>query len=233
MKNNIHCIFICFVIGSFFFSSCLKYYDYTSVPIAGLTMVNGYSNDQSIVYYINERPVHPLAYKSFSWVNLLTGNRTITIKETNSPEVLVDTILTIEDKTYYTSFAFATQNKPMHFITIDKTIQSGKTDSAGVRFFNLATINGKVSLQIDNKTSKTFFKDRDTEDQVSATAHQSFIFQNSGIVNLLIKNETGNIIASKESVKLDTAHYYSIILIGKEDDITTPLHIDIIEQVVD
>jgi len=197
-------------------------------------MVNGYSDDQSIIYYINERPILPLTYKSFSWVNLLTGNRKITIKETNSPEILVDTTLAIEDNTYYTSFAFATQNKPMHFITIDKTIQSiGNTDSAGVRFFNLAAINGKVSLQIDNKTSKTYFKDRKIEDQVSATAHQSFVLQTSGVVNLSVKDEIGNIIACRESVKLDTARYYSIILIGKEDDSTTPLHIDVIEQVVD
>lgn len=213
------------------FSSCMNYYEYTSVPIAGLTMVNGYSEDQSIIYYINERAFVPLSYKNISLVSLLTGKRNLVIRRIDSPETIIDTTFSIEDNTFYTSFTFASTGKPIHFITVDRTVET-LSDSAKVRFFNIAAVTGKVSLQIENRTSRHFFRNRAVENQVSATANQNFVLQNSGTVNLSIKDEIGNIIASKESVRLDTAQYYSIILLGKEGDPSTPLQIDVIQQVV-
>jgi len=231
MKKNRFYIFVCFVIGSFLLSSCLKDDDYTPIPVAGLTMVNGYPDDQGIIYYTDQNRAIPLAYKSVVAVNFLTGNRKILVKAGQAQETLVDTTVTIDDSTHYTSFTYGVKDNPLHVLTVDKAMQSpASAESVGLRFFNLADITGKVSLQIGDQDIQPAFKDRAVENQTSATANQGFLSQNSGTFKLTIKDESGNTLVTREDIKLEANRYYSIILTGKKDDDTTPLYIGVVNQ---
>jgi len=229
MKKYTFYALICLTFSSILFSGCLKDDDIEPTPLAGFTMINGYSDDLGVVYYADRQAILPLEYKSFSGVSLITGNRNIIVKEYNSAKVLSDTSFAAQDSTFYSSFIFGTTDKPMHIITEDKAIQS--LENAGIRFFNLSSgVTSRVSLQIGDETIQPSFKDRAVETKTSALANQGFISQSDGTFTLTIKDEAGATIATKESVKLDAKRYYSIILIGQKDNAETPLYIGIVNQ---
>jgi len=230
MKKNRFYIFVCFVIGSFLLSSCLKDDNYTPIPVAGLTMVNAYPDAQGIIYY-TENSAQPLVYKNTLEATFYTGNRHIIVKGTESQETLVDTTITIADSTHYTSFTYGVKDMPLHVLTVDRVMESpANAESAGLRFFNLANITDKVSLQIGDQDIRSAFKDRAVENQTSATANEGFLSQNTGTFKLTIKDESGNVLVTRDNIKLEANRYYSIILIGKKDDDTTPLYIGVVDQ---
>lgn len=232
MKKHTFYILICFfALSSILFSSCLKDEDIEPTPLAGFTMINGYPDDLGVIFYADRQPIIPLEYKSFSGVALVTGNRNVIVKEYSSAQILADTSLVFQDSTFYSSFAFGTTEIPKHIITVDNAVQS--LESSGVRFFNLSSgLASGVSLQVGDQTIPSQFMNRAVETQSSATANQGFIVQNSGTFTLSVRDQLGNTIATRESVKLDVKRYYSIILIGKLNNTTTPLSIGIIDQAV-
>lgn len=231
MRKNKFYIFVCFIIGSFLLSSCLKDDEYTPVPVAGLTMVNGYTGDQGVIYYIGHRAVEPLMYKTFSGVNVVEGNRNIMVRGLNSSNPLIDTTVAVLDSTYYTSFVFGTSEVPKHFITEDKAVDLS-TNQVGIRFFNVGEVNGNVSLQIGDQEAKPSFQNRPVDNQASATEHQEFLSQGSGTFTLTVKDASGNVLATRESVKMDAGRYYTLILLGRPNDDSTPFYIGVIEQAV-
>ncbi|EFK56625.1 DUF4397 domain-containing protein [Sphingobacterium spiritivorum] len=240
MKKHTFYLMICFVLSSFLLSSCLKDDDnnYIDIPAGGLTMINGFSDAQGIVYYADQRavqnPYFPLMYKGYDWVGLFTGNRNIIVKGTQDPKTLVDTTFAVKDSVYYSSFTFGNKDKAKHFITEDKkmSITSGTEKQTGLRFFNLADMPGKVSLQIGDAALNDKFKDRATETQTTATANQIFLPQASGTFKLSVKDESGTVLVSRDGIKLDPDNYYSIILVGKKDNTNTPLYIGVVKQAV-
>lgn len=233
MRKNKFYIFASLLIGSFLLSSCLKDDEYTPIPVAGLTMVNGYVGDNGIIYYVGQRAVEPLAYKTYTHANVLEGNRSLIIRGLNSPELLIDTTVSIEDSTYYSSFAFGTNDNPKHFIVKDKVIETElANDKVGVRFFNASEVDGQVSLQIGDQALEPTFQNRAVDNQTSATEHQDFLAHGSGTFTLTIKDGSGAVLATREAVKLDASGYYSIVLLGNPADDSKPLYIGVIGQAV-
>jgi len=233
MRKNKFFIFASFIIGSFLLSGCLKDDEYTPVPVAGLTMVNGFTDDQGLIFYIGQRAVEPLMYRTFAGVNVLEGNRNMMVRSLNSRESLIDTTVTIMDSTYYSSFVFGVSDQPKHFITEDKAVESSlENNEAAIRFFNAAELDGNVSLQIGSQDLEPSFQNRPVDNQVSATEHQDFLAKTSGTFTLTAKDASGNTLATRESVKLEAGGYYTLILLGDPNNDSTPLYIGVIGQAV-
>lgn len=233
MKKNRLFNFILLALATCLLSSCLKDKDYQRIPAGLLTMVNGYTDANAVVYYADggslQNPYYPLNFKSYSQVGLFTGARKIAIS-TEYNKVMIDTTVTIKDSTFYTSFVYGNKSKPAQVMTTDRINKDVKNTESGLRFFNFAEGTDQVTLQIGDQNSPIEWTNRAQETQNSATAHQGFIAQKSGTFSAIVKDKSGKTVASRQDLKLDQNYYYSLILIGKLNDDKNPPYLGLVAQ---
>lgn len=233
MKNYRLFNFIAIALAAFFLTSCLKDNDDQPIPAALLTMVNGYTDANAVIYFADggslQNPNYPLGFKSYAQIGLFTGARKITVSAEYNTK-LTDTTVTIKDSTIYTSFLFGTKSKPVQVITTDRINKDIKNTESGLRFFNLAEGTDLVSLKIGDQASPSEWTNRAQETQNSASAHQGFIAQKSGTFTVTARDKSGKTIATRSDIKLVEGYYYSLILIGKANDEKKPLYIGLVAQ---
>lgn len=233
MKNYRLFNFIAIALAALFLTSCLKDNDDQPIPAALLTMVNGYTDANAVIYFADggplQNPNYPLGFKSYAQIGLFTGARRIAVSAEYNTK-LTDTTVTIKDSTIYTSFLFGTKSKPVQVITTDRINKDIKNTESGLRFFNLAEGTDLVSLKIGDQTSPSEWTNRAQETQNSASAHQGFIAQKSGTFTVTARDKAGKTIATRSDIKLVEGYYYSLILIGKANDEKKPLYIGLVAQ---
>jgi len=233
MKNYRLFNFIAIALAAFFLTSCLKDNDDQPIPAALLTMVNGYTDANAVIYFADggplQNPNYPLGFKSYAQIGLFTGARRIAVSAEYNTK-LTDTTVTIKDSTIYTSFLFGTKAKPVQVITTDRINKDIKNTESGLRFFNLAEGTDLVTLKIGDQTSPSEWTNRAQETQNSASAHQGFIAQKSGTFTVTARDKAGKTIATRSDIKLVEGYYYSLILIGKANDEKKPLYIGLVAQ---
>ncbi|WP_333802506.1 DUF4397 domain-containing protein, partial [Sphingobacterium multivorum] len=171
MKNYRLFNFIAIALAAFFLTSCLKDNDDQPIPAALLTMVNGYTDANAVIYFADggplQNPNYPLGFKSYAQIGLFTGARRIAVSAEYNTK-LTDTTVTIKDSTIYTSFLFGTKAKPVQVITTDRINKDIKNTESGLRFFNLAEGTDLVTLKIGDQASPSEWTNRAQETQNSA-----------------------------------------------------------------
>lgn len=213
-------------------SSCLKDNDVAPIPLAGFSMINAYPDAEAVVYFADQNAIrHPnspsLLYRHQHPVieKLFTGNRKISVIDVNRPdETLIDTTFTAKDSTFYSAFLYGIEDQVKQIITTDKAVDNINQDESAIRFFNLATGAGAVSVEIDGEAIPAF-GDRTIETGTSAEDNQQFMVYKSGTFTITVKDENNNVLISRESVDLNPRTYHSLILVGIKGDSESPLYI--------
>lgn len=235
MKTKTIKLFFTALLSVSILSGCLKDNDdINNIPKAAFTMVNAYSPASSIVHLADNSylvsPSAPLNYNQYTNYPkfLYTGNRKIkTISVDN--KVLMDTVYTFRDSSYYTSFVFGTTDKPKQIIAEDIGVEDLNNKSA-LRFFHLANNTAKVNVYLNSKENP-IYSNRTIEDVLigESIEHAKFIGQNSGTNNIIITDENG-ITLIERSFSFAQGKYYTIILTGDKNSQDKPLYIGIVEQ---
>jgi len=209
MKNYRLFNFIAIALAAFFLTSCLKDNDDQPIPAALLTMVNGYTDANAVIYFADggplQNPNYPLGFKSYAQIGLFTGARRIAVSAEYNTK-LTDTTVTIKDSTIYTSFLFGTKAKPVQVITTDRINKDIKNTESGLRFFNLAEGTDLVTLKIGDQASPSEWTNRAQETQNSASAHQGFIAQKSGTFTVIKPEKLSQHVATLNWLKVIIIH---------------------------
>ncbi|KGE13577.1 DUF4397 domain-containing protein [Sphingobacterium deserti] len=224
---------ICLFFSLFIFSSCLKdndgYYDGPATPAAYMTFINAYPENDFLSFDLHaQNSPFPLQYKSYlrpAW-GVFTGERKLTITAPSGNSPLIDTVLNIRDSSAYSTFIYGTATNPRFAMTQDRTIQN-LGENTGIRFFNLANIEGNVNLVVGNADTAAF-ANRPMETGASAVQHQLFQPTASGSINLRVMDASGNEIARRDNYTLRKGYYYSIFLTGNASGGNSPLYLGVV-----
>lgn len=210
-----------------------------SQSAGGFTMVNAYESDQAVFYVVDGRPVqnpyYPIPYQGINYVNLWQGNRLIKAYGIAQENAIFTQEQDIVSGQFYTSFVAGTKEKPNYFITqdnVNKVTPLNNTKEAGVRFFNLSSDNITVSVEFDNQSLVQDFENRAQDNATTKDKSQEFVSIDANSYTVSIKDGQGNILASREQVKFDASHFYSILLIGSKDNSDKPYYVGVINQPV-
>lgn len=199
--------------------------------VGGTTFVNAFVEAQAVYCYIDRNAAigpEPLQYRSFGPnppVYAYPGeSRRLEIYSTYDDNRLVDTAITIQDSVYYSSIVYGTHDDPRHFITEDR-IPEGADDPAaiaGVRFYNLANTDRRMTLHIGDMEPIAAFSDRPTETPQTGKEGEGFIPVTTGTYTISVVDEDGETVATREgTLDLAPGSYTSIFLTGDERDPTT------------
>jgi|SRR5690606_19131364 len=217
-----------FVASVTLFSSCLKGEDPEPVAAGGMTFINSFIEAQGLYYLIDRNPisnVYPLAYGEPGYVNFYARpDRRFEVYSSYEDARLVDTLITVVDSVYYSSFLFGTHDDPRHFITEDR-IPEGTDDPAAiaaVRFFNLANTPKRATLRIGDAEPLPAFTNRPLETPATGKAGEAFVPVATGEFTISVVDENGETIAARPgTVQLVPGTYTSIFLMGDERDEST------------
>ncbi|TDS12410.1 DUF4397 domain-containing protein [Sphingobacterium paludis] len=225
--------FIYLFFGLFIFSSCLKdndgYYDGPLQPAAYMTFINAYPENDFLSFDLHaQNSPFPLQYKSYHrpQFGVFTGERKLTIKAPTGSAALIDTVFTVRDSSAYSTFIYGTASNPRFALTQDRTIQN-LGDNTGIRFFNLANIDGNVNLVVGNADTAAF-ANRPMETGATAVQHQVFQPTASGSINLQVTDASGNVLARRDNYELRKGYYYSVFLTGNASGGNYPLYLGVV-----
>lgn len=237
MKSQTIKLFFAALLGISFLSSCLKDSDnIDDVPRAALTLVNAYTPAEAIIQMADNNYLTsayaPLTYNSYTPAEqikfLFTGNRKIKTLSSDN-KVLVDTVFTFNDKTFYTSFVYGTADKAKQIITEDKVLDN-LGNKAGIRFFHLANNIGKVNVYVNTKDTPIYSGRANEEALIGENLkHQDFVAQSSGSTNIIITDESNNTLVERR-VDLAEGRYFTILLTGDKNSTDKPLYVGFIKQ---
>jgi len=215
--------------------SCMKDNDYEEVPVAVVTMVNGFVSSNGVRYaadnnYIQPQGYNPLFYQEYGYFRLFPGSRRIRVyNDTN--EVLTDDSYTFKENTYYTSFIYGWQDDIQHLLTEDKLLDN-LGDKSAFRFLHLSPSEGLVNVYLNN-TETPLYTDRAYEGNDEEAAEEeneniTFVPQNSGKHTLIVTNADGETLKEREYT-FEAGRHYTLILIG-DGSMARPLYLGIVPQ---
>ena len=224
-------LIVALVAGVLLLGSCLKGGDPQPQLIGGTTFVNAFIEADAVYCYIDRNTVSslsPLPYRSYGPnppVYAYPGeDRRLEIYSMYEDNRLVDTAITVQDSTFYSSIVFGTHDNPRHFVTEDR-IPEGVEDPAAiaaVRFYNLANTDRRMTLRIGDLEPVTAFSNRPTETSQTGKDDEAFIQVTPGTYTVSVVDEDGEIVDTRdETVDLSPGSYLSIFLTGDERDPTT------------
>lgn len=204
---------------SLLFSGCLKDGENTPTPASSLTIVNAYTSSDAILAFNEHNAITqaPIGYREYwssfnSYIYIFPGERRLTIKslENSEAHTILDTLVTFRDSTFYTSLVYGTQDDPKQIITTDKVVESLGEESA-IRFFNISQVAEKVTVFINDEE---VFSGYGKETEETGKEHAKFIASPTGELEIVVKNESGEVIAERSNFKFLRGSYYSLILTG-------------------
>lgn len=235
MKTQTIKLFFVALLSVSFLSGCLKDNDdINNIPRSVLTLVNAYSPAPYITQMADNNYLttgyNPLEYNTYSAIpqSLFTGNRKIKTLSPNN-QILIDTVYTFRDSTYYTSFVYGTAELPKQIISEDKSVEQ-LNDKSALRFFHLANNTGKVNVYLNTKET-AIYSAREIEDALIGEnlEHAKFVAQANGKTNIIITDAENNTLIER-TVDLAAGRYYSIILTGDINSIEKPLYLGVVAQ---
>jgi len=220
------------LLGMMSLSSCLKdnNNDLINVPQGAFTMMNAYTSTPAVRYLFDNKYTDHIAYKSYVSALAYAGKRRISIVSTNN-ELIVDTLYSIKNGAYYTSFVYGTGKKAKHIITQDSLLKDLGNTNAGLRFLHLAENTDKVNVYFNSKETP-IFKDRAvqdpilTEENIKDTWFQPGV---SGMQNIIVTDANNNTLLERK-FEFKAGKYYTISLVGDKNKTNTPLYIGVLEQ---
>jgi len=194
-----------------------------------MTFINGFSESSQVIYDLNG-PNSPFAVQYQAYLRppngVHPGKRNLEIYTYDQRTSLIDTTITVQDSSAYSTFAYGTLENPK-FAFIEDVSLENLADKSGYRFLNLANEIGKVNLFLGDE-STPLFSDRAMETGASAVENQSFIAEKSGSFSITVTDGTGTEIATRNNYEFKKGQYYTFILIGTKGDTNTPPYIGIV-----
>lgn len=228
------------VVSAFFLTSCLD--DNSNedfyIPTGGLTMVNGYAENDPLLFYIDGKAVQdphfPLTFRHIEFARLYTGKRQVQARAYEETELLMDTIADIQNNKFYSVFIGGNKERKTYFFTNDLVTDSVSKQSSQplLRFFNLSPDNKVVSLQVNDDSGEILFADRAMDNQESAVAHQSFSPKGQNLKAVKVLDENGNVLAIREDITLEKGKAYTFIFIGTNESTDKGYYIGLLNQAI-
>ncbi len=213
-------------------NSCMKDNDYEEIPVAVVTMVNGFVSSNGVVYASDNNPIQPnyspLLYQQYDFFRIFPGSRRIRIF-TDTNNQLVDETYTFKDSTYYTSFIYGWQEDIHHLMSEDLLLENLGNKSA-IRFLHLSPSEDQVNVYLDDKETLLYGERAyEGEEEDEDSENTSFVAQNSGKHTIIITDQDDETLIEREYT-FEEGRHYSIILIGESNSMARPLYLGIVKQ---
>lgn len=237
MRNNYLSSLVLFV-GILLVAGCIKDLETLPDERSGLTVVNSFLEAEAVFHRLDvgrgfQQLNRGLGYRSIDYYSTPgCENCRMEITALNGSRPLVDTSFVMETNKYYTSFLFGSEAAPKHFLTIDSVPEDDNTpsESAGLRFFNLAETAKRVTLHIGSATPMPAFRNRPTETpETGRESGEFFLTTDTGTHVLTIEDEQGNLLARRTGVALDWGDYLTVFLTGNNSE-SSPYYIGIVRH---
>jgi len=233
-----HLSHLALFIGVFLVAGCIK--DEEPIPDvrSGLNVVNSFLEAEAVLHRVDvgrglQRLNQGQAYRGVDYY-VIPSYQTcrLEIISSNESGQLVDTTFALEENEYYTSFLFGTEAAPQHFLTADRLPDGTEdpTDVAGLRFFNLAETQERITLHIGAAEPIAAFRNRPTETPKTGKESEEFtLTTNTGTHVLTVQDEDGKQLARRTGVALDAGDYLTIFLTGDGSE-STPYYIGVVRH---
>ena len=193
------------------FGSCLKEQDVQpQQPVAGLSIVQASPTTEILDLYVdNTRAITDLTYsKNTEYLNLLPGNRKITVTKKGNQTALFSEQLTFKDYLGYTLF-IVDKLETVKFLFLEDNLTKPATGKAKIRFVNLSPDAPALSLAIAGKetdiVSNKLFKEYSTFIEIDPADKITFNIKNK---------ETGLSETTLADVKIANGGFYTIWVKG-------------------
>lgn len=211
------------LISTSILSSCMKGDDTPQEPAGLVYLVNGYTPQQSVSYFLDGRQFHSGQYANAGryWVSI--GQRVLSITASNNAPI-ADTTFTVEENATYTTYLYGSSQSPQLLISKDLPLTE-LGNRVALRFIHMANgLDEEVDFYIgDEKISS--LSDRTQETKETIIESQKFTPVNSGTFDIWIKDKEGNKLDSIKNASLQSGGYYSLNWVGTHEDDDQPLKI--------
>ncbi|MFD2744474.1 MULTISPECIES: DUF4397 domain-containing protein [Sphingobacterium] len=203
-------------------SSCTKS-DNIRQPFAVLTVINAYTAAPRLTFALDRNNFHAGDYSTTRSFDILVGSRQFSFRGEAGGQNLVDTTFRIEPFTYYSSYAYGTATDPKVLLTRDSVLKDLGANAA-IRFIHLGNDAGAVRVyQGDNLIEEIALRDQETPNSV--TESQRYIPVPAGTHIYSVRDSSGNVIATSQSIQLRAGFHRSLILLGTRGNQANPLRL--------
>ncbi|QDH77844.1 DUF4397 domain-containing protein [Echinicola soli] len=195
-------------------TSCLddddtEYYD---GPLAYVSFYHGSPETGAVTIYadgVSKPPYSTYDFKYtdyFNYANFYTGERTLSFKNRNANNSLLDTTVSLEENQVYSFFFIDGEESDMDIVQAEDEWDSPAEDKAMVRLVNLSPDSPALNLYINDKETPTFEGEafKSVTDFVEIDADlTTFTVEGAGEINL-----------TAEDLDLRAERVYTVIVRG-------------------
>ncbi len=161
LKNRVANTFA-ILFGILVFSSCVKNNDDFTPTTSFFSIVNGYSGNASVDFYIDNQKANanPLLYKqNTQYQEVYSGQRLLTVTQAGTTNVLVNGAVGFSPDNYYSVFlakkTATSTDTVLGVVTID-SLTAPTSGSAKLRFANLNPGATKIDVFVQGTTDSLF-----------------------------------------------------------------------------
>ena len=220
-----------FVASVALLGSCLRDGDAQPERVGGMKFINTFIEAEAVFYYVDRNAIQgfqALDYRTYGpqWPVYIppATERRLEIYSTYEDNRLVDTMFSVQDSVYYSSIVYGTHDDPRHFIAEDRIPEGVENpeEIAGVRFYNLANTDQRLTLRIGDVEPVPAFRNRPLETSQTGKEGEAFTPVATGTYTVSVVDEDGETVATRQgTVELTPGSYTSIFLTGDERDAST------------
>ncbi len=197
--------------GVLVLSSCLKAKEDYIKPVSAVAVINGYSGNPSLDFYLDNQKVNtqPFLYQqSTEYIQIFSGIRKFTVTNSGTTKILIDGAIEVPDGRYYSIFLAKKNAASVDSIVatvVEDDLSSPSNGKAKIRFANLTPDGNSVDLYVRGAGAtgaevlfeRQVFKSVSNFKEVGAGT-KLFEIRESGTPNSSLKLEvTLNLVAGK------------------------------------
>jgi hypothetical protein len=145
-------------------SSCLKNKDDYVQPVAAISLINGYSGNASVDFYLDNQKVNtqPILYEqNTEYIQVYSGTRRITVTNSGTTKILADGGLPLSSGKYYSVFLAKTSETSTDSISgrvVEDDLNVPTGQKAKIRFANLTPGDDQIDVFIEGVADSLFGK---------------------------------------------------------------------------
>lgn len=236
--KNYLVLLVTMIAGGLAFQACNTDSDRVYIPTAYVNFVNAYAGAEALGIRLDNNSVDrgnslPYGqYISYAYGQAHVGTRRFSAGIPNTTTAIVDSTITLEDSTLYTSFVYGYQDTVSSILVEDQTPADFDQSRSYVRFFNLSENTPEVNVNlISSGTPTEVFSNRAIDDQTSAEANADFIAVDEGAYTIQVTDTDGTELALRtEAATLSAGRYYTILTRGIRGNDQRPLVVGIFQH---
>ncbi|QNL51229.1 DUF4397 domain-containing protein [Olivibacter sp. SDN3] len=237
--KNYLVLLVTMLTGGLAFQACNTDSDPVYMPTAYVNFVNAYAGADALGIMLDNNNINtatggqPLEYgKYIGYLPAYPGSRLLSAGIPGTNTTVVDSTITLEDSTFYTSFFYGHQDTVSSILVADKTPEDYDQSNAYVRFFHLSENTPEVNVNLINSGTPTeVFSNRAIDDQASAEANADFTAVDEGSYTIQVTDTDGTELALRDEViALNAGKYYTILTRGIIDTTQTPLVVGVFQH---